>query len=1017
MSEFVTNVLWLVLSPLAGITGVITAIVISHYTPFHHGSDILFFSYVITMSINGLLLPAIPALVQITGNTWPDGLCQFYVWASICFRVLQVLTMLSLSVLWSAILKYSTKGKRIRFTTIVKGVVPTVWAISAVLGLLPIIGAVPQTFHSEGKCYFLSSDLGQGMGVVMGVLVFSCVVFSVICVCDATILLKYVRRVALVKYGAGRFYLPQKRSSVPGAGTYTIHERYHQLTFAWDVCRLVLAWVLSSGLVSHIPYAVLEFVALTSPPGAPRKKIENAVIWLVLVESLCLPHLLWIASTRYRHAFVYIWRVRVLRRPAEEEEDPAACTLKSYLRTAQQLNGTGTRPVPSGSLPRQHTEEVIQTGRHPHNNRQLPLTDIGTIVRQQNQRCRQRPDNSIDAQSTAYATKSGTLHQQMSTPSPNIQPAQRASSTISSRTSPSQKHSSGHIQNDNTVTCLEATRELDLMRSASASSRHDWKEQMRKKHLPPIFVNEAFDSGEANRARNMGQVATHAHAREDSSSLHFYLSGDYHPDYLNTDSLPRKRHLLKERSESEGVSGQYDEGDIEMILDENHSSTNVEVHNTRPHLSSFKSIQLKKHSRSSSLGRDSDGDNLSNVNLPDVISNGLKSSDNSDHENDVVQNPYLQHVRKSSHSSSHVQSECSGSHASFDDVDVSDLLGDSSRTVDGHSCRIDGDGDARAGLYKAEELAIDLTYSEPSHIEINDGIARVISPHPEGKETPNDNFPNRNLSDSSSRASSYFSRENKQMPTFDHSGCMSSSYQNKTDNRISRVYMAECSDRRSIESPRSNTSTPLSFTFDPEIDRGFEEALSVGCPGTPSVCGTIPGFDSVTEGSEDGSSVFPVDCNISLEEDPFRTHAVVSKSLSDTRSTGSSENPFDFLPSLKYGNTYPNKYSELIDKASCSPVSDIMVNSTSETDHGDSGFNSGLESSVLFHQGSNLVLAGGSHDDARARQNSSPWPEDVSVWPNDESNTQHGFENDFSGNVPHDVSSGLNTRDSEAVYF
>ncbi|XP_069120594.1 uncharacterized protein [Argopecten irradians] len=1012
MSEFVTNVLWLVLSPLACITGVITAIVICHYTPFYHGSDILFLSYVITMSVNGLLLPAIPAIVEVTGNTWPDILCQFYVWAFICFRVLQAFTILSLSVLWSAIMKYSTKGKRIRFTTIVKGTVPTIWTISAVLGLLPIIGAVPQTFHSEGKCYFLSSDLGQGLGVVMGVLVFSCIVFSIICVCDATVLLKYVRRVALVKYGAGRFHLPQKRSSVPGAGTYTIHERYHQLTFAWDVCRLVLVWILCSGLVSHIPYSVLEFAALTSPPGAPRRNIENAVIWLVLIESLCLPHLLWIVSTRYRHAFVYIWRVRVLRRPAEEEEDPAACTLKSYLRTAQHLNGTGTRSTPSGTLPRQHTEETIQAGVNPNTNRQLPLSDIGTIARQQNQRYRQRPDNSIDAQSTAFAATSGPLHQH----SPIVQHVQRAPSAVSSHASPIQKHLADHSKPDNTITYLDATKEVDLARSASACSRNDWKEQMRKKHLPPIFVNEAFDSGEANRARNKHEVVTRAHAREDSSSLHFYLSGDYHPDNLNTDSLPRKRHLFHERSESEGVSGQYDEGDIEMILDQSQSNrTSVEVHSTRTHLSSFKSIQQKKHSRSSSVGRDSDGDNLSNGNLPDVISNGVKSSDNSDHENDVHPNPYLQHVRKSSQCSSQVQSDCSESRASFDDVDVSDLLADSSRQVDARAYRTDGDGDARSSLYKAEELAMDLSYSEPSsHLEINDGIARVIPPSQNAIETVEERF-SRNLSDSSSR-DSYFSRQNEHTPTFDYSVNTVSPYQNKSDIRISRVYMADHNDRRNIESPRSNTSTPLSFTFDPDIDRGFEEALSVGCPGTPSVCGTIPGFDSVTEGSEDGSSVFPADCNVSLEEDPFRTHAVVSKSFSDTRSTGSSENPFDYLPSLKYENVNPNKYSELVDKASCSPVSDIMVNSTSEADHGDSGFNSGLESSVLVNQGSN-VLPACSRDDARARQSSSPWPEEVSVWPNDETNTQQGFENDFSENLPRDVTSGLNTHDTEAVYF
>lgn len=108
----------------------------------------------------------------------------------------------------------------------------------------------------------------------------------------------------------------------------------------------------------------------------------------------------------------------------------------------------------------------------------------------------------------------------------------------------------------------------DLHRTSSGHSRTEWKEQMRKKHLPPIFVNEAFDSEELSNKpviperTEMYQNPEHMGSM---NSMHYYMSSDYHPDYL-TDSLSRERQRQAE-SDSEGIEGIYEEKDIAQILD------------------------------------------------------------------------------------------------------------------------------------------------------------------------------------------------------------------------------------------------------------------------------------------------------------------------------------------------------------------------------------------------------------------------------------------------------------------
>lgn len=71
---------------------------------------------------------------------------------------------------------------------------------------------------------------------------------------------------------------------------------------------------------------------------------------------------------------------------------------------------------------------------------------------------------------------------------------------------------------------------------------------MKKKHLPSIFINETLNDSSPKRLNtgsNNGVVMVRAMSETESGSLHsmYYVSSDYHPDCLNTDSLPRSSSI------------------------------------------------------------------------------------------------------------------------------------------------------------------------------------------------------------------------------------------------------------------------------------------------------------------------------------------------------------------------------------------------------------------------------------------------------------------------------------------
>ena len=237
--------------------------------------------------------------------------------------------------------------------------------------------------------------------------------------------------------------------------------------------------------------------------------------------------------------------------------DASACTLQSYTRRVRDEDGTlvkitaranGRHAVNLGDRNR-----TIANGT-PHRmngNRTATQTESPSHYAnvKQNGRATEIFTTDLDDGMTVITnTRSGQVHYIADGSSNNSKIGTRGSTSAS--TTPSKSSS----------TLGTPSHGQDLRRSSSA--RLEWKEQMRKKHLPAIFVNEAFDTEDMppSPEKVMNSPKKHTHRVSDLSL--YYVSSDYHPDQL-VDLAPKLHH-----QESEGAYNQYDDKDFEYLLDE-----------------------------------------------------------------------------------------------------------------------------------------------------------------------------------------------------------------------------------------------------------------------------------------------------------------------------------------------------------------------------------------------------------------------------------------------------------------
>uniref|UniRef100_K1Q8T5 Uncharacterized protein n=1 Tax=Magallana gigas TaxID=29159 RepID=K1Q8T5_MAGGI len=286
---------------------------------------------------------------------------------------------------------------------------------------------------------------------------------SLVCSFDSLALIHYAKKIAFIKYGAGRFYLPRKNDGL--SENYTVHERYGQLNFAADLCRLVT-------IVTY----------------------------------------------------------------------PDSCTLQSFTRKIKDVH-TLPRPV-----------------HLPNNLSSSGSTRVNSTKFQRGEGSPQNFNIQNKIKVNIEQTNRGDMY--------------RNGGSLDSR-SPRQ-----------------------FQRSGSSGSRSD---QMKKKHLPSIFINETLNDSSPKRLNtgpNAGVVMVRAMSETESGSVHsmYYVSSDYHPDCLNTDSLPRSSSI--EHANSAGNPQTVTDGRIHLNRYNSNSLPRMHHHGNGNAIgvlsSSFGSIPRKK---------------------------------------------------------------------------------------------------------------------------------------------------------------------------------------------------------------------------------------------------------------------------------------------------------------------------------------------------------------------------------------------------------------------------------------
>ena len=260
MSDYDYAISWFVISPLAVVTDGLAILVITHYFPFFHGTDVTLISLFVAMAGNAMLVLTIPAYLKITGNVWSSNLCYGYVWCVLTVRVSQMLSLMVLSIHWSTLLKLSAQKKRYVSTKYLKFTVAFVWVVSAIFGILPILGAANNDFNATNNCKFLAFNLGTGYALFF--LIFNTVSMfvSVLCCCDSMMLIRHIKTIAGSKYQTGRFQLPDRRADLPMHAGSSMAERYHRLQFAWDLSKFAMIFVFLTVGINHFPFTVRIYI-------------------------------------------------------------------------------------------------------------------------------------------------------------------------------------------------------------------------------------------------------------------------------------------------------------------------------------------------------------------------------------------------------------------------------------------------------------------------------------------------------------------------------------------------------------------------------------------------------------------------------------------------------------------------------------------------------------------------------------------------------------------------------------
>ncbi|KAH3827302.1 uncharacterized protein LOC127881163 isoform X1 [Dreissena polymorpha] len=885
---------WIILSPLAIVTDVLAIVVITHYFPFYHGTDVTLISVLTAMLGNAMFVVPVPAVRTLLGTPWSPALCQMYTWCALTFRAAQVSSLLVMSINWSTLLKLSAQKKRYVSTKYLKVTVVFVWLSAAVFGLLPVIGVVQNDFYSYDTCKFLGFNLGLGFSLFFIVYIPLVLIVTLISSCDAVWLIKHMKKIVEVRDQAERGILPMRNGSMPlhVGGSQT--GRRQRLKFAWELSHFSLIFTILSFLVNQIPYAMIQGTQLFS--NTDRTAMEVVSIYLVALEALLAPHALWLLCQRYRHALSYQWNAYILRNKAIHEIEPEACVLQSYICREKDLASLlPSRPQSAagrsmtGTIRSTKSEVIDRTHVNGNSRRsQMDIFHLHTMtpVLTRDSNGKVSSDVHVERPLSIYDERPidvGGLDLQLVDP---------------------REYSSDVERPRNSRVDLQ---KQDVRRSASSISRQNWRDNLRKKQLPPIFINKGFDTSDKSPVDNRskaGILERAANANRSANSNHFYMSSDYHPDYL-TDSLPRKQFAKTMSCESE-PGEPYRFEDIEEVLNSDNEAGDAALatsdqvtRNTQ--FTTFKGATLPNQNpgvreMTHMYGTFHDLSCPMRDNEEVEFDNDVIAIDEIDKGRDTVAIKVPTNVRYDK------QYQTLASFKPDDNCEYIDgVKGHNNTFTDNKSfirpfvSRYNTSGANATG----DNCTISVT-GNPSRSMTSAGYHPATSYGGDISVDDENLSSGSNASDASVTIQAYAGESRRRVWMDDYNEFQSDQgdllmEDSTLQNSAGQV---EKYDSKYPDAPHSELSTPVSSVFDDETDRGFEEALDMHVNSSPLLYGTIGRFfESIEEEPEDlassgGSNPF----TSSTSGDDFRTLAVVSRNsnsrTSSVTSTHSNTNPF-----------------------------------------------------------------------------------------------------------------------------
>ena len=155
----------------------------------------------------------------------------------LCVRVSELLATVIMNIHWMCVLRFTSGQEVYSSATVIKILVIVAWFAAVVTGLVPVTGPSFYTYYEEtsslkivqggeggllsvnsstvhyasvvrGECKFLPQGLGTSFVLFFILVTLATLVISLVASADTLTVFHYMRRTAVDKYKAGRFYLP-----------------------------------------------------------------------------------------------------------------------------------------------------------------------------------------------------------------------------------------------------------------------------------------------------------------------------------------------------------------------------------------------------------------------------------------------------------------------------------------------------------------------------------------------------------------------------------------------------------------------------------------------------------------------------------------------------------------------------------------------------------------------------------------------------------------------------------------